>query len=116
MPLTRSDACKRARSLLAQAADDSVTLEEARSFAHRAAKLIDKHDLYVVEVDPPRVAEGVVPPEAGEAIGAVVDLVDRFSKSGLVDALKRTVSAGSRMRDRARERQAREPRRRRDRG
>lgn len=42
-----------ARKLIAQAVDPTVTNEEARSFAAKAAKLIHEHDLLA---EPPRAA------------------------------------------------------------
>jgi hypothetical protein len=104
MPLDPSQARKKARQLIAQAVDDSVTVEEARSFAMRAAHLIEEHDLLAEPFDPSSVIGGMSGPEVGEALSSVMDLVGRVQKSGIVDALKRTVRAGKQVRERARER------------
>jgi len=80
---------KRAKALIAQATDESVTIDEARSHSHAAAKIIAKYGL-LDEVVPDLMGQ-VLTPEVGEAVGAVVDLVGRFSKSGIADALKRAV-------------------------
>jgi len=85
---------RKAKALIAQATDDAVTPEEARSFALKAAKLIDEHDL--LDEILPAVATQVLTPEVGEAVGAVVDLVGRFSKIGIVDSLKRVAGSTKR--------------------
>ena len=91
MPLDPSSARKKAKALVAQAVDESVTPEEARSHAMRAAKIIAKYSLLD---DPTEDLVGAVAgAEVAETVGAVVDLVSRFRKSGLGDALKR--AAGS---------------------
>jgi len=91
-------AARKASALIAQATDDSVTPEEARSHALLAAKLIAKHDLRVVPegTDVGSVVGAVASPEVADAVGAVVDLVGRVTRSGAMDSLKRVVSASKR--------------------
>lgn len=98
MPLDAHDACKRVRSLLAQAADPSTTEEEARSFAHRAAKLMAKHRLTVTEsaIDDDDDADAVDSDALGETFDSLLDLAGKVKQSGILDAFKRTVRAGSR--------------------
>ena len=97
---------KRIRALIAQATDDSVTEEEARSHALKAVKLIDEHDLVVVTREEEVRLSTPVPgldmigkvagPEVGEAVANVIDFASRFAKSGIVDAGKRAVGSARR--------------------
>jgi hypothetical protein len=85
---------RKAKALIAQATDDAVTQEEARSHALAAAKLIARYEL--LDELLPNVMGQVMNPEVGEAVGAVVDLVSRFTKSGLAGSVKRAVSSARR--------------------
>jgi hypothetical protein len=97
---------KKIRALIAQAADDSVTEEEARSHALKAVKLIDEHDLVVVTREEEARLSNPVPgldmigkvagPEVGSAVADVIDFATRVAKSGLVDAGKRAVGSARR--------------------
>lgn len=87
-----SQARTKAKALVAQAMDDSVTAEEARSHAFAAVKLIAKWDL-LDEAGLGSVIGAVASPEMGEVISSVVDLGTRIAKSGLADAIKRTVGS-----------------------
>jgi hypothetical protein len=97
MPMDADAARAKAQALVAQATDDSVTEEEARSHALAAARLIARFELLDVEPDPlSSMAGAVMSPEVGEALGSIVDLVGRVKKSGIIDAAKKAVGASRR--------------------
>ena len=93
--MNETDARKKAGALVRQAIDPGVTVEEARSHALAAVRLIARHDLLGEGIgDAPGIDfGGLASPEVAEAAASIIDLVGRVRSSGLGEALKRAVGA-----------------------